>query len=44
MKSIVWINAGCFIDVDIDVVPALTKWFKIHWFIWGACLKVIIEE
>lgn len=35
MKLIVWITAGCFIDVDIDVVPALSKWFKIHWYIWG---------
>lgn len=35
MKSIVWITAGCFIDVDYDVVPALAKYFNIHWYIWG---------
>lgn len=35
MKTICWITAGCFIDVDIDVVPALAKLFKIHWYIWG---------
>lgn len=35
MKTIVWITAGYFIDVDFDVVPALAKYFKIHWYIWG---------
>lgn len=35
MKSIVWITAGYFIDVDIDVVPVLTKYFNIHWYIFG---------
>lgn len=39
MKSIVWITAGCFIDVDIDVVPALSKQFKIHWYVWGNMAK-----
>lgn len=34
-KSIVWVTAGCFIDVDIDIVQALSKYFKIHWYIWG---------
>ena len=36
MKSIVWVTAGCFIDVDIDIVPALAEHFKIHWYVWGA--------
>ena len=35
MKSIVWVTAGYFIDVDFDVVPALAKHFHIHWYIWG---------
>ena len=35
MKSICWITAGCFVDVDIDVVPILAKVFDIHWYIWG---------
>lgn len=39
MKSIVWITAGCFVDVDIDVVPALSKEFDIHWYIWGCMSK-----
>ena len=30
MKSIAWITASCFVDVDIDVVPALANNFKIH--------------
>lgn len=39
MKSIVWVTAGCFIDVDIDVVPALSRHFKIHWYVWGNMSK-----
>lgn len=39
MKSIVWITAGCFVDVDIDVVPALAKYFDIHWYVWGGMSK-----
>lgn len=39
MKSIVWITAGCFVDVDFDIVPALAKHFKIHWYIWGGMSK-----
>jgi len=35
MKNIAWITAGCFIDVDIDVVPMLSNQFKISWFILG---------
>lgn len=34
-RSICWITAGCFIDVDIDIVPALSKYFTIRWVIWG---------
>lgn len=34
-RTICWITAGCFIDVDIDIVPALANHFNIHWVIWG---------
>jgi len=39
MKTITWITAGCFVDVDIDVVPALSNNYKIHWVIWGGVTK-----
>lgn len=39
MKSIAWITASCFVDVDIDVVPALANSFKIHWYIFGCMSK-----
>ena len=39
MKSIAWITASCFVDVDIDVVPALANNFKIHWYIFGSMSK-----
>ena len=38
-KSIVWVTAACFVDVDIDVVPALARLFNIHWYIWGGMAK-----
>ena len=34
-RNIYWITAGCFIDVDIDIVPAIANYFDIHWVIWG---------
>lgn len=35
MKSITWITATFFIDVDHFIVPYLAKYFKIHWIIFG---------
>ena len=34
-KTITWITAGCFVDVDIDVVPSLATHYYIRWCIWG---------
>ena len=35
MKSITWITPTFFIDVDIQIVPELSKTFKISWIIVG---------
>lgn len=39
MKSITWITANFFIDVDHFIVPYLAKYFKIHWIIFGGSQK-----
>ena len=33
MKKITWVTGDCFIDVDLPVIPKLSKKFAIQWFI-----------
>ena len=33
MKKITWITADCFIDVDLPVIPIISKSFEITWYI-----------
>lgn len=41
MKKIAWITADCFIDVDLPIIPQLTKSYDIHWFICINKLSII---
>lgn len=42
MKSITWLTPTYFIDVDIQIVPELSKFFKINWIISGGLQKPTI--
>lgn len=32
-KKITWVTPDCFVDCDIDIIPKLSQYFKIHWIV-----------